>query len=121
VDRGAATLTGLWRQCYRWSFGTMQAVWKHKRAIVSRDARQRRIGRRALPYMICCQILLPLVAPLIDLYALYGLVFTDPVRVIGFWLAFNRPAGRGRRRVPPRPRVARTALDAPLQQLVTAS
>jgi hypothetical protein len=26
---------------------------------------------------------------LIDLYALYGLVFTDATRVIGFWLAFN--------------------------------
>jgi hypothetical protein len=26
---------------------------------------------------------------LIDLYALYGLVFTDAARVIGFWLAFN--------------------------------
>jgi len=84
-----STLSGLWRQRYRWSYGTMQAVWKHKGAIVSRDPRQRRIGRRALPYMIFFQILLPIVAPLIDLYALYGLVFTDPVRVIGFWLAFN--------------------------------
>jgi cellulose synthase/poly-beta-1,6-N-acetylglucosamine synthase-like glycosyltransferase len=84
-----STLTGLWRQRYRWSFGTMQAVWKHKSAIVSRDPRQRRIGRRALPYMILFQILLPILAPLIDLYALYGLVFTDPMRVIGFWLAFN--------------------------------
>jgi cellulose synthase/poly-beta-1,6-N-acetylglucosamine synthase-like glycosyltransferase/peptidoglycan/xylan/chitin deacetylase (PgdA/CDA1 family) len=84
-----STLTGLWRQRYRWSFGTMQAVWKHKGAIVSRDPRQHRIGRRALPYMIIFQILLPIVAPLIDLYALYGLVFTDPVAVIGFWLAFN--------------------------------
>jgi len=27
--------------------------------------------------------------PLIDLYALYGLVFLDPVPVIGFWVAFN--------------------------------
>ncbi|MEP6954618.1 MAG: bifunctional polysaccharide deacetylase/glycosyltransferase family 2 protein, partial [Solirubrobacteraceae bacterium] len=24
-----STLSGLWRQRYRWSFGTMQAVWKH--------------------------------------------------------------------------------------------
>jgi cellulose synthase/poly-beta-1,6-N-acetylglucosamine synthase-like glycosyltransferase/peptidoglycan/xylan/chitin deacetylase (PgdA/CDA1 family) len=84
-----STLTGLWRQRYRWSYGTMQAVWKHKGAIVSRDPRQRRVGRRALPYMIFFQILLPIAAPLIDLYALYGLVFTDAPRVIGFWLAFN--------------------------------
>jgi cellulose synthase/poly-beta-1,6-N-acetylglucosamine synthase-like glycosyltransferase/peptidoglycan/xylan/chitin deacetylase (PgdA/CDA1 family) len=84
-----STLNGLWRQRYRWSFGTMQAVWKHKGAIVSRDPRQRRIGRRALPYMILFQILLPMVAPLIDLYTLYGLIFTDAARVVGFWLAFN--------------------------------
>jgi cellulose synthase/poly-beta-1,6-N-acetylglucosamine synthase-like glycosyltransferase/peptidoglycan/xylan/chitin deacetylase (PgdA/CDA1 family) len=84
-----STLSGLWRQRYRWSFGTMQAVWKHKGALVSRDPRQRRIGRRALPYMILFQILLPLIAPLIDLFALYGVIFTDPLPVLGYWLAFN--------------------------------
>src|SRR6266545_3538324 len=67
----------------------MQAVWKHKGAIVSRDPRQRRIGRRALPYMIFFQIVLPIAAPLIDLFALYGLVFTSPLRVAAFWGAFN--------------------------------
>jgi cellulose synthase/poly-beta-1,6-N-acetylglucosamine synthase-like glycosyltransferase/peptidoglycan/xylan/chitin deacetylase (PgdA/CDA1 family) len=84
-----ASLGGLWRQRYRWSFGTMQAVWKHKGAIFSRDPRQRRIGRRALPYMIVFQIALPIAAPLIDLFALYGVLFTDPVRVMGYWVAFN--------------------------------
>jgi cellulose synthase/poly-beta-1,6-N-acetylglucosamine synthase-like glycosyltransferase/peptidoglycan/xylan/chitin deacetylase (PgdA/CDA1 family) len=84
-----STLSGLWRQRYRWSFGTMQAVWKHRGAMVSRDPRQRRIGRRALPYMILFQILLPLIAPLIDLFALYGVIFTDPLPVLGYWLAFN--------------------------------
>lgn len=84
-----STLDGLWRQRYRWSFGTMQAVWKHKGAVVSRDRRQRRIGRLALPYMTFFQILLPILAPLIDLYALYGLIFTNPGPIIAFWLAFN--------------------------------
>src|SRR5205085_606525 len=84
-----STLTALWRQRYRWSFGTMQSVWKHRRAVWSRDPRQRRIGRRALPYMFLFQILLPLTAPLIDLFAIYGLIFTDPVAVIAAWGAFN--------------------------------
>jgi cellulose synthase/poly-beta-1,6-N-acetylglucosamine synthase-like glycosyltransferase/peptidoglycan/xylan/chitin deacetylase (PgdA/CDA1 family) len=84
-----STLSGLWRQRYRWSFGTMQAVWKHKGAMVSRDPDSRRIGLRALPYMIFFQIFLPLVAPLIDLFALYGLIFTNPVPVLAFWLGFN--------------------------------
>jgi cellulose synthase/poly-beta-1,6-N-acetylglucosamine synthase-like glycosyltransferase len=83
------TLSDLWRQRYRWSYGTMQAVWKHKRALLTRDPRQKKIGRRALPYIFFFQILLPIVAPLIDLFALYGLLFTDPVPVIGYWLAFN--------------------------------
>jgi cellulose synthase/poly-beta-1,6-N-acetylglucosamine synthase-like glycosyltransferase/peptidoglycan/xylan/chitin deacetylase (PgdA/CDA1 family) len=83
------SLGGLWRQRYRWSFGTMQAVWKHKGAIFSRDPRQRRIGRRALPYMILFQIILPIAAPVIDLFALYGLLFMDPVPVLGYWVAFN--------------------------------
>jgi len=84
-----STLAGLWRQRYRWSFGTMQAVWKHRAAAVTHDTKQRRIGRRALPYMTFFQILLPILAPLIDLFALYGVIFTDPVRVIGIWLIFN--------------------------------
>jgi cellulose synthase/poly-beta-1,6-N-acetylglucosamine synthase-like glycosyltransferase/peptidoglycan/xylan/chitin deacetylase (PgdA/CDA1 family) len=84
-----ATLGGLWRQRYRWSFGTMQAVWKHKSAMVSRDPDDRRIGFRALPYMILFQILLPLVAPMIDLFALYGVIFGDAVPVLAFWLGFN--------------------------------
>jgi cellulose synthase/poly-beta-1,6-N-acetylglucosamine synthase-like glycosyltransferase/peptidoglycan/xylan/chitin deacetylase (PgdA/CDA1 family) len=84
-----ATFSGLWRQRYRWSFGTMQAVWKHKDAMISRDPHDRRIGLRALPYMILFQILLPLVAPMIDLFALYSLIFADAVPVLAFWLGFN--------------------------------
>jgi cellulose synthase/poly-beta-1,6-N-acetylglucosamine synthase-like glycosyltransferase/peptidoglycan/xylan/chitin deacetylase (PgdA/CDA1 family) len=84
-----ATLSNLWRQRYRWSYGTMQAVWKHKGALLTRDPRQKRIGRRALPYMIFFQILLPILAPLIDLFALYGLIFTNPLPVIAYWCLFN--------------------------------
>jgi len=79
----------LWRQRYRWSYGTMQAVWKHKRALLARDPRERRIGWLALPYMILFQILLPILAPLVDLFALYGLLFSNAVPVLAFWLAFN--------------------------------
>jgi hypothetical protein len=67
----------------------MQAIWKHKGAMVSRDPNDRRIGLRALPYMILFQVLLPLVAPLIDLFAIYGLIFTDVGPVLAFWVGFN--------------------------------
>jgi cellulose synthase/poly-beta-1,6-N-acetylglucosamine synthase-like glycosyltransferase/peptidoglycan/xylan/chitin deacetylase (PgdA/CDA1 family) len=84
-----SNLSGLWRQRYRWSFGTMQAVWKHKRALLSRDPRERRVGRLALPYLTLFQIVLPIAAPVIDLFALYGILFGDPGRVLGYWVAFN--------------------------------
>jgi cellulose synthase/poly-beta-1,6-N-acetylglucosamine synthase-like glycosyltransferase len=82
-----STLAGLWRQRYRWSYGTMQAVWKHRSALWRREPGK--VGRRGLPYLILFQIALPLLAPAIDIFALYGVVFLDPLPVLGFWLAFN--------------------------------
>jgi cellulose synthase/poly-beta-1,6-N-acetylglucosamine synthase-like glycosyltransferase len=82
-----ATLAGLWRQRYRWSYGTMQAVWKHRSALWRRE--DGKVGRRGLPYLILFQIALPLLAPVIDIFALYGVVFLDPLPVLGFWLAFT--------------------------------
>ena len=72
-----ATLGALWRQRYRWSYGTMQAVWKHRRAMVERG--EGRIGRVGIPYLLFFQVLLPLLAPLIDVFAIYGLLFLDPL------------------------------------------
>jgi cellulose synthase/poly-beta-1,6-N-acetylglucosamine synthase-like glycosyltransferase/peptidoglycan/xylan/chitin deacetylase (PgdA/CDA1 family) len=84
-----SSLSALWRQRYRWSFGTMQAVFKHRGALFSRDRRERRIGRRALPYMLLFQILLPAVSPLIDLFAIYGLVFRGAAYTLMVWGIFN--------------------------------
>jgi poly-beta-1,6 N-acetyl-D-glucosamine synthase len=81
------TLSGLWRQRYRWSYGTMQAVWKHRRALFRRG--EGAIGTIGLPYMLVFQVAFPLLAPLIDVFALYGILFLDPITVIAFWLAFN--------------------------------
>jgi cellulose synthase/poly-beta-1,6-N-acetylglucosamine synthase-like glycosyltransferase/peptidoglycan/xylan/chitin deacetylase (PgdA/CDA1 family) len=82
-----ASLSGLWRQRYRWSYGTMQAVWKHKAALWRRG--EGRIGRRGIPYLIVFQITLPLLAPLVDLFALYGALFLSPWRVLVYWVGFN--------------------------------
>jgi cellulose synthase/poly-beta-1,6-N-acetylglucosamine synthase-like glycosyltransferase/peptidoglycan/xylan/chitin deacetylase (PgdA/CDA1 family) len=83
-----STLAALWRQRYRWSYGTMQAVWKHKAAILRRGGGAR-IGRIGIPYLVLFQIALPLLAPLIDVFTIYGLVFLDPLPVLGYWLGFN--------------------------------
>jgi cellulose synthase/poly-beta-1,6-N-acetylglucosamine synthase-like glycosyltransferase/peptidoglycan/xylan/chitin deacetylase (PgdA/CDA1 family)/spore germination protein YaaH len=59
---------GLMRQRFRWSFGTLQAVWKHRAAFV----RNRAMGLFALPNILVFQMLLPLVSPFIDVMFLYG-------------------------------------------------
>jgi cellulose synthase/poly-beta-1,6-N-acetylglucosamine synthase-like glycosyltransferase/peptidoglycan/xylan/chitin deacetylase (PgdA/CDA1 family) len=61
-------MDGLMRQRFRWSFGILQAVFKHLGAITKRRA----MGLFALPNTIIFQILLPLVSPLIDLMFLAG-------------------------------------------------
>jgi peptidoglycan-N-acetylglucosamine deacetylase len=54
--------SGLMRQRFRWSFGILQAVWKHRVAFGRRGA----LGWVALPNIVIFQILLPLVSPFID-------------------------------------------------------
>jgi peptidoglycan-N-acetylglucosamine deacetylase len=59
---------GLMRQRFRWSFGILQAIWKHRGAI----SKHRAMGLFALPNILVFQILLPLVSPLIDLMFVAG-------------------------------------------------
>jgi cellulose synthase/poly-beta-1,6-N-acetylglucosamine synthase-like glycosyltransferase/peptidoglycan/xylan/chitin deacetylase (PgdA/CDA1 family)/spore germination protein YaaH len=61
-------MDGLMRQRFRWSFGILQAIFKHRGAI----ARRRAMGLFALPNTLIFQILLPLVSPLIDLMFVAG-------------------------------------------------
>ncbi len=89
---------GLMRQRFRWSFGILQAIFKHRGAI----ARRRAMGLFALPNILIFQILLPLLSPLIDLMFLAGVVHylidrhfhpetasTDSFyKLLGFFLAF---------------------------------
>ncbi|GGY17844.1 bifunctional polysaccharide deacetylase/glycosyltransferase family 2 protein [Streptomyces djakartensis] len=78
------TLRQLWRQRYRWSYGTMQAAWKHRHALLERGPAGR-FGRLGLPLLAVFQILTPLLAPLIDILALYGLVFGSPLTTVLAW------------------------------------
>ena len=60
--------SGLMRQRFRWSFGILQAVWKHRRAFARKGA----LGWVALPNIAIFQILLPLVSPFIDIMFIVG-------------------------------------------------
>ncbi|WP_443076442.1 bifunctional polysaccharide deacetylase/glycosyltransferase family 2 protein [Streptomyces sp. TRM 70361] len=75
----------LWSQRYRWSYGTMQAIWKHRRALVERGP-SGRFGRVGLPLVSLFMVLAPLLAPLIDVFLLYGLVFGPTKETVAAWL-----------------------------------
>jgi cellulose synthase/poly-beta-1,6-N-acetylglucosamine synthase-like glycosyltransferase len=81
-----ATIGQLWRQRYRWSYGTMQALWKH-RAGVRDPGRPGRFGRRGLPLLALFTVVLPLLAPLVDIFAVYGIFFLNRKETVLAWLA----------------------------------
>jgi cellulose synthase/poly-beta-1,6-N-acetylglucosamine synthase-like glycosyltransferase/peptidoglycan/xylan/chitin deacetylase (PgdA/CDA1 family)/DNA-directed RNA polymerase specialized sigma24 family protein len=82
-----ASLGQLWKQRYRWSYGTMQAMWKHRRAVIESGA-SGRLGRRGLPYLLLFQVLLPLLAPLVDVFAVWGLIFGQALETGAVWFGF---------------------------------
>ena len=89
---------GLMRQRFRWSFGILQSVYKHRAVF----ARQGALGWVALPNILIFQILLPLVSPFIDVMFIVGVAWyfiqkyfhpesTDPAsfqKLVVFFLAF---------------------------------
>jgi len=92
---GARTLM---RQRFRWSFGILQSVFKHKDVF----ARKGVLGFIALPNILIFQILLPLVSPFIDIMFAVGAIWyaiqksyhpdsTDPAdfqRLLIFFIVF---------------------------------
>ncbi|WP_338697084.1 glycosyltransferase [Streptomyces sp. Q6] len=74
----------LWSQRYRWSYGTMQAIWKHRRALVERGP-SGRFGRVGLPLVSLFMVLAPLLAPLIDIFLIYGVVFGPTEKTVIAW------------------------------------
>ena len=62
---------GLMRQRFRWSFGILQAVYKHRGVFARKGA----LGWVALPNIVIFQILLPLVSPLIDIMFAVGTIW----------------------------------------------
>ena len=65
-----ATARSLMRQRFRWSFGILQAVFKHRAAARTNPA----MGFFALPNILIFQILLPLVSPFIDIMFAAGVI-----------------------------------------------
>ena len=78
------TLEQLYRQRYRWSYGTMQAMWKHRKALTD-SGDSGRFGRVGLPFLALFGVALPLLAPVVDIMLLYGLVFWELSATMVAW------------------------------------
>jgi len=66
------TVSGLLKQRFRWSFGTLQCVWKHRAALF--NPKTPALGFVALPQIWLFQILLAVAAPLVDLAVVWSLI-----------------------------------------------
>lgn len=66
------TVRNFLTQRFRWSFGTMQAVWKHRDTFGRR--RFGSLGLVALPNILIFQLIFPFLSPLIDLLMLSSIV-----------------------------------------------
>ncbi len=94
------TVKGLLNQRFRWSFGTLQCLWKHRGGLF--NTRRPVLGFVALPQIWLFQIFLTVAAPLVDLaivsslvWAVYGRYFhpvewspDDTIRSLFYWAAF---------------------------------
>ncbi len=82
-----ATIGQLWKQRYRWCYGTLQAVWKHRRAVLE-PGPAGHLGRRGLPYLLLFQVALPVLAPVVDIAAIFGILTGSATTTALTWLVF---------------------------------
>ncbi len=66
------TVAGLMKQRFRWSFGTLQCIWKHRAALF--DIHRPALGFLALPQIWLFQIVLAVAAPLVDVAVVWSLL-----------------------------------------------
>ncbi|MFS0773803.1 glycosyltransferase [Sphingomonas sp. 1P08PE] len=100
------TVRALFRQRFRWAYGTMQCLWKHRGLIgrgIGASGSARGLALVGLPQAILFQLLFTLVAPLIDVALIASIVGTvwrlgergwaeaggDALTVAMFWAAFT--------------------------------
>ncbi|MFD5475948.1 bifunctional polysaccharide deacetylase/glycosyltransferase family 2 protein [Streptomyces hawaiiensis] len=80
------SLKQLWSQRYRWSYGTMQALWKHRKSLTDKGP-SGRFGRVGMPLVVLFQVVTPVFAPLIDVFTAYSMIFIDLKAALLAWFA----------------------------------
>ncbi len=64
------SLRGLAKQRFRWSYGTLQCMWKHKKALL--NPKYGTLGFVAMPNVWIFQVIFPLISPLMDLMFIWS-------------------------------------------------
>ncbi|MEW6130601.1 MAG: glycosyltransferase [Acidobacteriota bacterium] len=77
------TVRGFIKQRFRWMYGTLQAAWRHKNALL--NPRYGSLGFIALPNVLIFQVLFPLISPVMDLLMVISLAST-------IWYRIQHPA-----------------------------
>src|SRR5205823_2570889 len=80
------TAKALLKQRFRWTYGVLQACWKHKSRLFRRGGGV--LGWLILPVFAIYQFLVPLVAPAVDLLLLLSLVRGQGLATAGYYLLF---------------------------------
>ena len=95
------SFSGLAKQRYRWAYGTLQCLWKHRAVMAS--GKPPGLARVGLPQAIVFQILLAAISPIIDLALIVSFVMTyiavqahgwaqaqhDVEKMLIYWLVFT--------------------------------
>ncbi len=81
------SLAALVKQRFRWSYGVLQAVWKHRRAALRKTRTGRRVGLVLLPTVLVAHLATPLLAPAADLAAAVALYLGFGASVLPFAIA----------------------------------
>ena len=94
-------IRSLAKQRFRWAFGTLQCLWKHRRVMI--EGKPRGLAFIGLPQAIVFQIVLAAISPIIDLALLMSFFTTylaveahgwaqtshDVEKMLIFWLVFT--------------------------------
>jgi cellulose synthase/poly-beta-1,6-N-acetylglucosamine synthase-like glycosyltransferase/spore germination protein YaaH/peptidoglycan/xylan/chitin deacetylase (PgdA/CDA1 family) len=74
------------KQRFRWSFGIMQSLWKHRDALF--NSHYGTLGLVALPNTLLFQIILPFLSPLADVAMAVAIITGNGLQVLGYYLVF---------------------------------
>jgi len=74
------------RQRFRWSFGVIQSFWKNRDTLF--NIRYGSLGWIAMPNILIFQVLIPLVAPLADVFMILGLLTGNALEILKYYGVF---------------------------------